>query len=402
MGTENGPDPVGENAAVRITETYVPTGSTQITVEDASQFAVGDDICITKTVNEQWIEDLGMGERLRHIRGGKEGAFKKPWKPGSYQFRHYREITAIDGNTITLNVMMPQSLEEKHGGGTVHKMDMSGLGSLSGVESLRIVANYDTTVKDKGKDSDFVNFRTAIRIGNIRDAFVRNVTALHMSFATAQVHRGAWYVTVRDSKYLEPVGPKRGGNRYSFNIAGGHSNLFYNNYSEDGRHCFSGGSRVMGPNAFVKSTSVRGGQSEPHHRWGTGFLFDNITTKDGSLAAINRGDSGTGHGWAASNTLIWNSDAPAIVVFDPETTGENNFAIGYTGEPKSEYNTRSLKYSNDRSGYWGTPQEGAYYGYALMGNGHIESPGQPVEPQSLFIQQLQDRIGAEQAAKVLQ
>ena len=49
-----------------------------------------------------------------------------------------------------------------------------------------------------------------------------------------------------------------------------------------------------------------------------------------------------------------------------------------------------------------TPQEGIYYGYALMGNGHIESPGKQVEPAGLFIQQLIDRIGKEQAMKVLQ
>jgi hypothetical protein len=37
-----------------------------------------------------------------------------------------------------------------------------------------------------------------------------------------------------------------------------------------------------------------------------------------------------------------------------------------------------------------------------MGSGHIESPGKPVEPSSLFIQQLIDRIGKEQAMKVLE
>jgi hypothetical protein len=157
----------------------------------------------------------------------------------------------------------------------------------------------------------------------------------------------------------------------------------------------------MGPYAFVKCTAVRGGQSEPHHRWGSGFLFDSVTTKDGNIAAINRGDSGSGHGWAAANTMVWNGDAENIVVFDPETTGENNFAIGFAGSSGSDYGTRGLHYANTRAGYWGTPQEGKYYGYPLMGNGHIESPGAPVEPASLFTQQLIDRIGPEQAMNVL-
>ena len=42
-----------------------------------------------------------------------------------------------------------------------------------------------------------------------------------------------------------------------------------------------------------------------------------------------------------------------------------------------------------------------FYGYALMGNGYIESPGSPVKPDSLFTQQLIDRIGRQKAAAVL-
>ncbi|HKL20938.1 MAG TPA: hypothetical protein VJ904_03985, partial [Tichowtungia sp.] len=64
-------------------------------------------------------------------------------------------------------------------------------------------------------------------------------------------------------------------------------------------------------------------------------------------------------------------------------------------------NTGNVKYANDRSGYWDTPREGVYYGYAAMGNGYIESPGEPVEPRSLFEQQLIDRIGKEKAEAVL-
>ncbi|MCB1130092.1 MAG: hypothetical protein KDN05_03120, partial [Verrucomicrobiae bacterium] len=199
----------------------------------------------------------------------------------------------------------------------------------------------------------------------------------------------------------KPVGPERGGNRYAFSCGGGTLHLFYDCYSEDGRHDFVGGSRTMGPFAFVRSTAVRGEQSEPHHRWGTGYLYDNITTRDGVLAAINRGDSGSGHGWAAANTLFWNCDARNIVVFDPETEGENNFAIGFKGSPGGEHDTTGLRYANDRAGYWGTPQEGRYFGFPVMGNGYIESPDGPVKPDSLFEQQLIDRVGGTAAEEVL-
>lgn len=397
-----GVEPVGADNAVRITDAYVPTGSMRVTLADAGAFQAGDFVEVRKTTNQQWIDDLGMGERLRHIRGGKEGAFKKPWRYQSYQFRILRQITAVNGNSVTFDIPLPQSFDPKHGGGEVYKVDYSQAGYNGGIESLRIVSNFDTATRDTGKDANFRNFHTAIRVSNYRDGWVRNVTALHMSFAAAATAGGSRQITIRDSKYLEPVGPKRGGFRYSFTISGGTGHLFYRCYSEDARHCFSAGSREQGPFVFLDCTSLRGGQSEPHHRWGTGFLYDNVSTVDGTLAAINRGDSGSGHGWAAANTLFWNCNAKNIVVMDPETEGENNFAIGFTGDPTGNSGTGGLMYANTRAGYWGTPYEGKYYGFPSMGSGHIESPDAPVEPRSLFKAQLIERIGEEKAMRVLE
>ncbi|HKL22885.1 MAG TPA: hypothetical protein VJ904_13845, partial [Tichowtungia sp.] len=194
----------------------------------------------------------------------------------------------------------------------------------------------------------------------------------------------------------------RGGKRYTFNIGSSHGILVYNCSSEDGRHDFVVGARTCGPNAFVKCSVPEGGNGEPHHRWGNGTLWDNVSMPNGGvLASFNRGDSGSGHGWAGANSVFWNCNAENIVVFDPETEGENNFAIGYTGTVTNEYPAGGLYYANTRAGYWDTPQEGEYYGYAAMGSGYIESPDGPVKPDSLFKQQLIDRIGRETAVQVL-
>jgi hypothetical protein len=381
----------------RIADAYVPTGASKITVEDASLFQVGDLVDVLKTTNEQWIEDLGVGERLRHIRGGREGAGKTPWKPTDYS--HLRTIAAIDGDTITLDVMMPQSIAEEHGGGTVRKA-VATEDTRSGVESIRVISNYDETQDSNSRNADYANLRNGIGISAV-NSWVRDCTVLHVSYAAVRIDDSR-FVTVRDCKSLQPVGPVRGGFRYTYAIGGGNNVLVYNCYAEDGRHDFVLGARMAGPYVFLRSTAVRGGQSEPHARWGVGTLFDNITMKDGgSLAAINRGDSGSGHGWAAANTVFWNADAPKVVVFDPETDGEGNFAFGYKGPTRDTYDYGGLKYANTRAGYWGTPREGVYYGYPLMGSGHIESPGSPMEPDSLFEQQLIDRIGREQAEAVL-
>lgn len=392
----------GDGSAVRIAQEYVPSGSISLVLENADHFHPGDFICIKKTVNDKWIEELGMGERLRHIRAGKEGANKKPWNPGSYQFEHIRQIMTVNGNMITLDMVLPQSIDKQHGGGEVFSVNVDQLGAQSGVENLRVVSNYDTTVTSLKKKTNYSNFSTGIAFRNISNSWVRNCTMLHFYKSAVSIGDHTRNITVRDCKSLEPVGPYGGGYRYPFAVNGGTGHLFYRCYSEDARHDFVGGSRTMGPFAFVKCTAVRGGTSEPHHRWGTGYLFDCITT-DGSIGAFNRGDSGSGHGWAAANTMIWNADAHGVTVFDPETPGENNFAIGFTGTfNKETFDARELWYANTRAGYWGTPREGKYYEYALMGNGHIESPDKQAEPTSLFVQQLIDRIGREQAMKVLQ
>jgi len=284
----------------------------------------------------------------------------------------------------------------------VYKVNMNQLGEQSGVEFIRIISNYDTAVTSLKKKTNYMNFGTGIELKNIRDSWVRNCSMLHFYKSAVSIGDNTGNITVRDCKSLEPVGPFGGGYRYPFTVNGGTGHLFYQCYSEDGRHDFVGGSRTMGPFAFVQCTAVRGGTSEPHHRWGTGYLFDCITT-DGSIGAFNRGDSGSGHGWAAANAMIWNANAQNVTVFDPETTGENNFAIGFTGDfKKDNFDPVELWYANTRAGYWGTPREGKYFGYALMGNGHIESPDKEAAPLSLFIQQLIDRIGKEQAMKVLE
>ena len=56
---------------------------------------------------------------------------------------------------------------------------------------------------------------------------------------------------------------------------------------------------------------------------------DLIDQPEHSVGESERVKSGSGHGWAAANTMFWNCDAKCIVVMDPETAGENNFAIGY-------------------------------------------------------------------------
>jgi hypothetical protein len=175
------------------------------------------------------------------------------------------------------------------------------------------------------------------------------------------IDREAKWVTVRDSVSLDPVSRIDGGRRYPFAIDG-QLGLVIGCRSEGARHAFVVGSRVCGPNAFVDSVSTREyGDSEPHHRWSVGGLYDNIT---GNIAIQDRQWAGSGHGWAGANYVAWNTRG-TLVCQKPPTA--QNFAIGHVGpkDPGSH------------------PRE----------DGHWESHGTPVEPASLYARQLRDRLG---------
>jgi hypothetical protein len=113
---------------------------------------------------------------------------------------------------------------------------------------------------------------------------------------------------------------------------------------------------------------------------------------DAELQAVNRGDSGTGHGWAGANNVFWNCEAMVILVMKPPTA--QNYAIGWSGATDAATLNVAARFGErlERIGERGgvkfklSPQP-------LLGDGHIESPTAPVAPRSLYLRQLQDRLG---------
>lgn len=366
---------------VRIADDYVPAGSMQLTLEDASAFSEGDDIHIRKTVNQDWINLLGMDDPGTRADGRKS----KPWTPEAYRIKHVRRITKIVGNTITLDVPLPQSVAREHGGGEVNKIAFDGYESLMGVEGLCITGNYDTAITSDVRATDGTypadeqhSLGTGVGINRSVNVWVRGVRVVHARKSAVSIN-DSLYVTVRDCKSLKPISVIRGGRRYSYSNSDSSMALVYNCFAEEGRHDFVTGSRDTGPIAFVKGrTENARAASETHQRWASGVLFDSITMTDGGgIAVANRGSAGTGHGWSGANGVIWNCTAPFIKVENPPTP-EQNFAIGCTAT---------------------APSDARWHG--VIGNGHIESVGTPVEPTSLFEQQLIERIGEDRAYRVL-
>ncbi|MFN9915188.1 MAG: hypothetical protein ACK53L_21545, partial [Pirellulaceae bacterium] len=154
---------------------------------------------------------------------------------------------------------------------------------------------------------------------------------------------------------------------YTYNV-NGQLILVRHAYASEGRHDYVFGSAVPGPNVFVYSTAENAySDTGPHHRWSTGGLFDNLDVDGDQINVQNRGNYGTGHGFAGANMVIWNSVADGFIVHNPPTA--QNWLIGSTG-----------------------PISG---GTAYVGPhdpGTVESHGTPMQPKSLYQAQLQARL----------
>lgn len=114
--------------------------------------------------------------------------------------------------------------------------------------------------------------------------------------------------------------------------------------------------------------------SGPHHRFSTGYLYDNIRTnmhpddqndKGGEMNVQNRGSD---HGWAGAQIMFWNSEAKRFRSHAPN--GGMNWAIGMIGE------------------------KGAFLSHRIPEpDGIIQSHGNHVTPRSLYYAQLRERVG---------
>ena len=113
--------------------------------------------------------------------------------------------------------------------------------------------------------SDEDHWWNAIHLTNVRDSWVRDITAVHFAKSAVCVGAGTIRVTVQDSQSHSPVSAISGSRRFTFQIDG-QLVLVQRCRSDQGRHSFvGGGSANCGPNVFLECRATRPyGSSEPH------------------------------------------------------------------------------------------------------------------------------------------
>jgi hypothetical protein len=305
-----------------IVSDVVPVGARELEVAEPDKYAVGDHVVIVHPCTEAWLAAVDHGGT------GADG----PWEPDTQPLVFKRQILAIDGPVLTIDAPVFNTLDRALSQSYVYALDRANILTEVGVEDLRI------DIETQGGD-DEDHAWTAISMRGVEDGWVRRFTALHFGFAGVTVQTGT-QLTIADSRALDPVAIVTGERMYNFDASNGQQVLFTDCHASNGRHHFvSNGTTWTSGVVFHRSTSTgANASSEGHRRWSMGLLYDNVVesapSKDGMvvLGLYNRGDYGTGHGWASAHSVAWNYDTSAGVASIQKPPTAQNYAIGGVGE----------------------------------------------------------------------
>lgn len=341
-----------------LTEAHVPAGGREVGVADGSSFHPGEPVAVVRPVSAHWVAFMGMD----HLeRDGKH----ETWVKGSIVA--LRTVEAVSGNRLTLDVPLSDDIDVAEMGGGAYIADYTPPQALRevGVEELSIVAPVQHV---KLTDKAF----SGIHFGRVSDAWIRHVS-LRETMGTIGLGHLVRRVTV-EGVHIEHSSAIIGAAKPAdFSIDG--TQVLVDRCTDRGADVFylATGAGVTGPNVLLNCTFEGGGWIQPHQRWATGLLADNCHVPGGGIEFMNRGQMGSGHGWTIGWAVAWNCTAGDFVIQLPP--GSMNWAVGCTGELKSE----AMPFGKG----------------PLLPNATIVSPGHPVEPASLYLAQLGERLGAQ-------
>lgn len=356
--------PVGTPTS--IADVYVPSGAMSFSVRNASGLKPGDIIQITRPVTPEWLRYMGMDAL---VRGGK----KETWVSGNLTTQ--RTIISISGNTLHLDVPLTDSYDAKYlapTGATVTKVQRTSQIAQVGVENLRIVAPAKKTTLS-GRHFN------ALQIKAAEDSWVRNLQIVDTTEAVS-AGQDTRRITVDRVDVTQSVPIEGHAKPADFSIGG--TQILINRCTATGDNVFyiATGPREQGPNVVFNCIFHGDGHIQPHQRWATGLLVDSCQVPEGGIDFMNRGEMGSGHGWAMGWGVAWNNSAKSYLIQMPP--GSANWSIGNRGEQTQ----RTMPTYNP-----GPP-------LPMQPQGIIESQDKPVTPASLYLEQLAERLGP-QAAK---
>ena len=343
--------------SARITDAYVPSGARTFHVDKAALFHAGDTVVVNHPVTAEWIHFMGMDTL---VRDGKP----QTWLKADSSIRTDRVVEAVSASEITLDVPLSDSLDAHFlgtTGATVSKYTFPGRIAEVGVECLRVKApgedvpisgpqytllRMDAAIDSWANDIDVRETQNGVVIG----AAAKRVTLQNVRIHHSLVHSGS----------AAPA---------DFSLSGTQILLDRSVVDGEGTWPVVTQATVTGPIVVLNFSGDAHAGVSPHQRWATGLLVDSVrlphtVARTPGVSFSNRRTMGSGHGWDIGWAVGWNVASPFLLVQQPP--GAMNWCIGCVGE----------RLSRDD-----------------MPSGTFDSPGAPVTPSSLYLEQLRERLG---------
>ena len=331
------------NTLSNITDDVVEMGSFTFSVVNPALYAVGDRIVIYHPATQAWVDAVDKGGVPYPDPSAPTNPDER-WKAGQLPILYHRYIRQIDGNLITVDAPVFYTLNKSLSQSYIYKPNMSGLIDQVALENLRI--DIETL---GGTDENHA--WQAARFKSCENAWAKNCTFAHFG-QSGIITEACYRSTFIHCNAIDPVAIITGERMYNFNTyVYSQLNLFSHCYANNGRHHYvSNGTSTTSGNVFLRCVSdATNSVAEGHRQWTQGMLYDNYKEinlkRDFVLGLYNRVAMGTGHGWSAAHSVLWNCDVTAsygkIGLQKPPTA--QNYAIGcfaktITGNPISASN----------------------------------------------------------------
>jgi hypothetical protein len=341
---------------VSITDAYIPSGASTFHVSDASGFRIGQTVLINRPVTAAWVGFMGMDTLVRN-------GVPQTWIAVGSQIRTDRIIKDILGDEITLDVPLTDSFDSQYlnpPGPSIVNYSFPGRIEQVGLEHLSVVASNDLSPAYR-----------IIDMSNVLDGWLNDIQISSSQINSVSIGSNTKQITAEKVTVNHPVYASTGNT--DFTISG--TQILVDRCAAWGAQNWPvvTQAETQGPNVVLNFTSTQSSGISPHHRWATGFLADgarlpNSPPQTPGIAYTNRYTAGTGQGWDVGWGVAWNVTTPYYLVQNPP--GAYNWCIGCIGAAEP-------------------PTDAPGPGDA----GIVDSPGVPVTPQSLYLEQLWERKG---------
>lgn len=373
-----------------ILDAYVPVGANSLTIDDHDDLKPGDRVIVEWAMDANFIHSIGMDR----IPPRPDGQAIVQWQPGM-GLKFDRRIVAVDhtanGERITLDAPLTTVMQSGENP-VVWRYTFPGRIDHVGIENLRTQAaafektpNFGTpeTRDAQGRfvgggyfDALFAEF------DSVENAWMRDVVVSHYT-RIVSIDQFARAITVERIRGIDITIPETSASPHAFGIDGQESLIQDCSLTGAYNHVWMTQSRVAGPNVF-RNCQATGPRLDAgsHERWATGTLYENLKIQ-GEINILNRSNMGSGHGWSGVNNVLWNCETDGYVLERPAIAFD--WAFGVIGPFQSEEQER-------RERRRGTHVAGTEYGFII-------SPGKHVQPESLYTEQLKERLSRSSDAR---